>query len=112
LSVNRAEQIRQQNQRNQPPPTWVSHAETGDSTMTIQIHDIKEHMEVLGSDGKHVGTVDCTKGEDTIVLTKSDPQSGGQHHIISVRLAQRLEEDKVRLNKPARQVMLEWQAAA
>jgi hypothetical protein len=103
LSVNRAEQIRQQNQRNQPPPTWVSHAETGDSTMTIQIHDIKEHMEVLGSDGKHVGTVDCTK---------SDPQSGGQHHVISVRLVQRLEEDKVRLNKPARQVMLEWQAAA
>jgi hypothetical protein len=29
-----------------------------------------------------------------------------------VHLVQRLEEDKVRLNKPARQVMLEWQAAA
>ena len=29
---------------------------------------IKEHMEVLGSDGKHVGTVDCMKGEDKIVL--------------------------------------------
>ena len=28
--------------------------------MAIQIQDIKEHMEVLGSDGKHVGTVDCT----------------------------------------------------
>ena len=30
-----------------------------------------EHMEVVGSDGAHVGTVDCTRG-DSIVLTKSD----------------------------------------
>ena len=80
--------------------------------MTIRIQDIKEHMEVVGADGKHVGTVDCTKGEDKIVLTKSDPQSGGQHHIIPVNLVQSLEEDKVHLAKPARQVMLEWQAAA
>jgi hypothetical protein len=69
-------------------------------------------MEVLGADGKHVGTVDCTKGEDKIVLTKSDPQSGGQHHIIPVRLVQSLDDDKIRLAKPARQVMLEWQTAA
>lgn len=41
--------------------------------MTIKIQDIKEHMEVLGADGKHVGTVDCTKDDDKIVLTKSDP---------------------------------------
>ena len=80
--------------------------------MTIKIQDIKEHMEVLGADGKHVGTVDCTKDDDKIVLTKSDPQSGGQHHIIPVRLVQSVEEDKVHLNKPARQVMLEWQTAA
>ncbi len=80
--------------------------------MTIQIEDIKEHMEVLGCDGKHVGTVDCTKGTDKIVLTKSDPQSGGQHHVIPVHLVQSLDQDKVHLNKPARQVMLEWQAAA
>ena len=79
--------------------------------MTIKIQDIKEHMEVLGADGKHVGTVDCTKGEDKIMLTKGDPQSGGQHHIISVELVQSVDE-QVHLNKPARQVMLEWQAAA
>jgi hypothetical protein len=79
--------------------------------MAIKIQDIKEHMEVLGADGKHIGTVDCTKGEDKIVLTKGDPQSGGQHHIIPVDLVQTVDE-KVHLNKPARQVMLEWQAAA
>ena len=73
---------------------------------------IKEHMEVLGSDGKHVGTVDCLKGDSTIVLTKSDPQSGGQHHTIPLTLVQKVEGDKVHLTKPARQVMLEWQTAA
>ena len=80
--------------------------------MTIRIEEIKEHMEVVGADGKHVGTVDCTKGDDKIVLTKSDPQSGGQHHLIPVQLVQSLDEDKIHLAKPARQVMLEWQAAA
>ncbi|HEX5212950.1 MAG TPA: DUF2171 domain-containing protein [Pseudolabrys sp.] len=80
--------------------------------MTIRIEDIKEHMEVVGADGKHVGTVDCTKGDDKIVLTKSDPQSGGQHHIIPVQLVESLDEDKIHLAKPARQVMLEWQPAA
>jgi hypothetical protein len=79
--------------------------------MTIKIQDVKAHMEVLGADGKHVGTVDCTKGDDKIVLTEGDPQSGGQHHIIPVHLVQNV-DDKVHLNKPARQVMLEWQAAA
>ena len=72
---------------------------------------IKEHMEVIGSDGKHVGTVDCMKGDDKIMLTKSDPQSGGQHHLIPLKLVQRVDE-KIHLAKPARQVMLEWQTAA
>jgi len=79
--------------------------------MTIKVQDIKEHMEVIGSDGKHVGTVDSVEAPDKIKLTKSDPQSGGQHHFIPVRLIQNV-DDKVHLNKPARQAMLEWQAAA
>ena len=33
---------------------------------------IREHMEVLGSDGQHVGTVDKVEGQ-RIKLTKSDP---------------------------------------
>ena len=79
--------------------------------MAIKIQDIKEHMEVLGSDGKHVGTVDHVQGSDKIKLTKSDPQAGGQHHFVPVQLIQAVDE-KVHLNKPARQVMLEWQVAA
>jgi hypothetical protein len=79
--------------------------------MAVKAQDIKEHMEVLGSDGKHVGTVDHLDGTDKIKLTKTDPQSGGQHHLISLQIVDSV-DDKVHLAKPARQVMLEWQAAA
>jgi hypothetical protein len=43
---------------------------------------IKKHMEVLGSDGVHVGTVDHMKGTDEIKLTKDDPDAGGEDHCI------------------------------
>ena len=76
-----------------------------------KVQDIKEHMAVLGADGKHVGTVDHVEGADKIKLTKGDPQSGGQHHLIPLQLVQRI-DDKVHLSKPARQIMLEWQTAA
>ena len=76
-----------------------------------QAQDIKEHMEVLGSDGQHVGTVDCMKGEDRIVLTKSDPRSGVQHHIIPLDWVEHIDA-KVHLNKSSRDAMTQWQAAA
>ena len=73
--------------------------------------DIKEHMEVVGSDGKHVGTVDCMKDSDKIVLTKSDPSSGGQHHVIPAEWVDKV-DDKVRLKKSAKDAMAQWQDAA
>ncbi len=75
-----------------------------------QTDAIKEHMEVLGSDGKHIGTVDHLEGTDKIKLAKGDPQSGGQHHLIPVSLVARVDSD-VHLSKPAREVMLSWQTA-
>jgi hypothetical protein len=45
---------------------------------------IKEHMEVLGSDDVHVGTVDHLEGRDLVKLTKDDPTSGATP-IISFR---------------------------
>ena len=76
-----------------------------------KVQDIKEHMEVIGADGKHVGTVDHVEGADKIKLTKGDPQSGGQHHVIPIGWVDRVDAH-VHLNKPARQAMLEWQTAA
>jgi hypothetical protein len=77
----------------------------------MDAHKIKEHMEVLGSDGQHVGTVDCLKGADKIVLTKSDAKSGGQHHVIPVDWVDTI-DDKVRLKKLSKDAFAQWHAAA
>ncbi|PZO77791.1 MAG: hypothetical protein DI629_13500 [Mesorhizobium amorphae] len=61
---------------------------------------IKEHMEVIGADGVHVGTVDRVQG-DRIKLTKKDSGEGsheGHHHFISLGLVAGVEGDKVRLS--------------
>ena len=61
--------------------------------------DISEHMEVIGADGVHVGTVDHVDGQ-RIKLTKADSGQGshqGHHHYISLGLVAEVEGDKVRL---------------
>jgi hypothetical protein len=62
--------------------------------------DIKEHMEVIGADGVHVGTVDHIDG-NRIKLTKKDSGEGsheGHHHYISRGLVADIEGDRVRLS--------------
>jgi hypothetical protein len=64
---------------------------------------IQEHMEVIGADGVHVGTVDHVEG-DRIKLTKADSGQGGHeghHHYISLGLVADVEGDKVRLSANA-----------
>jgi len=64
---------------------------------------IKEHMEVIGADGVHVGTVDHLDG-DRIKLTKADSGEGsheGHHHYISLGLVADVEGDQVRLSANA-----------
>jgi len=68
---------------------------------------IREHAEVVGSDGAHVGTVDhVDKGE--IKLTKTDSDAGGLHHYIPLDFVQSVEGDTVRLDRPAEEVKREW----
>lgn len=65
--------------------------------------DIREHMEVIGADGVHVGTVDRVEG-DRIKLTKADSGMGrhqGHHHYLSTGLVAGVEGDKVRLSATA-----------
>ena len=67
------------------------------------IEDIREHMEVIGADGVHVGTVDRIEG-DRIKLTRKDSGEGsheGHHHFISRGLIADVEGDKVRLSANA-----------
>ena len=58
----------------------------------VEAQEIKEHMEVCGSDGAHIGTVDCTKDSNKIVLNKSASKSGGQHHIIPLDWVEKIDE--------------------
>jgi hypothetical protein len=60
---------------------------------------IKEHMEVIGSDGGHVGTVDSIDGS-RIKLTKSGSEDG-QHHYVATALVQDIRGNTVTLTKPA-----------
>ena len=72
--------------------------------------DIQEHMEVVGSDGQHVGTVDHIEAVE-LVLTGDDPKAGGKPHLISVDCIEYV-DSKVHLNKSSRKAVLEWRAAA
>jgi hypothetical protein len=63
-------------------------------------------MEVVGSDGSHVGTVDKVAG-DRIILTKSDENAGGIHHSVPCSWVETVDE-RVTLNKSAEEAMNEW----
>ena len=63
----------------------------------IQTSDIREHMEVVGSDGGHVGKVDHVLGAD-IELSKMDLGSGLKHHLIPLTWVEQIADDKVQLS--------------
>lgn len=64
-----------------------------------EFENIKEHMEVIGADGVHIGTVDHIEG-DRIKLTRADSGLAhtDHHHYISRGLVAEVEGDKVRLS--------------
>jgi hypothetical protein len=67
---------------------------------------VEEHMEVLGADGAHVGTVDKVRG-DRILLTKNDADAGGHHHSIPSRWVESV-DGKVTLTKTAAEAKQQW----
>ena len=76
------------------------------------LSQISEHMEVIGADGVHIGTVDGVEG-DRIKLTKKDSGAdvegagegsgghSGHHHFIPGGLVAEVEGDVVRLSANA-----------
>lgn len=75
----------------------------------VDTNMIREHMEVIGADGVHVGTVDHVDG-NRIKLTKKDSGAEvsegtgsheGHHHYISIGLIADVEGDQVRLSANA-----------
>lgn len=71
------------------------------------LRDIREHMEVIGSDGKHVGTIDRVAG-DRLILTKSDPEAGGVHHSLSCTEIDRVEDGRLILDISADRARDRW----
>ena len=61
-----------------------------------QASEIREHMEVVGSDGGHVGKVDHVRGSE-IELAKLDLGSGLKHHMIPLSWVDYV-DDHVHLN--------------
>jgi len=72
------------------------------------LSQIKEHAEVIGADGVHVGTVDHVQG-DRIKLTKTDSGEGshkGHHHYVPGGLVAEIEDGTVRLSATAANAVL------
>jgi hypothetical protein len=60
--------------------------------------DVREHMEVIGADGVHIGTVDRVQ-DNRIKLIRADSGMGHEehHHFIPKGLVAEVEGDRVRL---------------
>ena len=72
------------------------------------LHQVQEHMKVVGSDGEEVGTVDHLDGS-RIKLTRD---SSGQHHFLPVDCIASVGDGRVRLSMPAMQAKRQWQGEA
>jgi hypothetical protein len=74
----------------------------GRGVAMINASQIKEHMEVKGSDGKHVGTVLGVEGEQVKIA------SGGMDHFIDIGTVDAVEGEKVRLKTSAEEAVRRW----
>jgi hypothetical protein len=70
---------------------------------------IKQNMEVLGSDGAHVGIVDHLEGGDAVRLAKDDPDAGGENHLIPLAWVIHVEM-KVHLKQSGAEAKAQWKA--
>ena len=68
---------------------------------------IREHMEVVGSDGGHVGKVDHVLGEE-IELARLDRSSGFKHHYIPMGWVDHIDDDRVWLNMTRQAATSAW----
>ena len=82
--------------------SWRNERQTQRSALS----KVTEHMEVVGSDGEHVGTVDKVRG-DRILLTRNDADAGGRHHSIPSRWIESV-DDTVKIRKTAEEAKAHW----
>jgi hypothetical protein len=72
----------------------------------VDLTQVREHMDIIGADGVHIGTVDKVEG-DRIKMTKADSGShGDHHHYISQGLVAAIDGDQVRLSATGASALL------
>jgi hypothetical protein len=71
---------------------------------------IREHMPVIASCGRRVGTVDRVEG-GSLKLTRSAPAAHGEHRYIPLDWIAAVDES-VRLSRRAEEVERDWKEAA
>lgn len=73
----------------------------------MHVQDIHEGLNVIGSDGGHVGTVDALVGQ-LLKLKKNDPASGGTHHFLDIGFIAGIENETVKLLLTADDAKQRW----
>ncbi len=82
------------------------------NTESSQMNDtskIQQHMNVLGLDGTHVGSVERIEGSDKIKLTRKDRAAHAGHgHSIPLAWVVKV-DNHVHLSKTSREVFAFWE---
>ena len=73
----------------------------------IDLSQITEHQEVVGSDGGHVGRVDHVIGGE-IELAKLDLGAGFKHHLIPLDWVEYINDDKLHLSVTKDEAKAQW----
>jgi hypothetical protein len=80
--------------------------ETPRRQQMVDLTQISEHMEIIGADGVHIGTVDKIDG-NRIKMTKADSGShDDHHHYISQGLIAAVDGNQVRLSASGASALL------
>ena len=73
----------------------------------IDVSHIREHLEVVGSDGGHVGRVDPVVGGE-IELAKLDLAGGLKHDLIPITWVDHVDDDGVHLTLTKDDAKAQW----
>ena len=91
---------------NQVKDKIAAKANTVTGDLPSDISSIRKHMEVVGSDGMHVGTVDHL----AVRMTRTDRAANGRHHVLDAETIASVTGNAVVLNITAAQARLDQKA--
>jgi hypothetical protein len=71
----------------------------------VTADQIKEHMEIVGNDGQHIGIVDRVE-DDEIKISRTDAPDRLHHYLLLANVE--YVDDRVHLNRSSIRAMAEW----